>query len=392
MQNFIKFLSNADCSLSVDSGESIELQAGQVVKIQLEEGEYLFEFHGENDTLSVEYSLIKPEFDDLIRVDWNNRTIISKILPMQSSPYNPDHRMIQKDEINRYFLIDIQTGWRKELPYEYVSNFRSDGYAVVAMKQRRGSNGGVSPSGAVGLIDKVGNIVVPLVYSSISEVSNGYMFAIAHGDPYLTTVLDQYGKELFTRKAFLGSRKPYTTPTVCKDGLIRTDEIYESKLGLGYINLQNEIVISPKYEEIERCGYDLFKVRLADKYGLIDKSEKILIPFEYGGMTPFQIGQQKEWKFVFIVRHNNYHDSEEKYRIIDMHDKPAIELQFEEYKIYRHGLYLKIDDTWHLWDRHLTFIAKFTEDLIIFNDSVCLKDGEKIIPISSVYPNLMKFE
>ena len=178
----IKFLSNADCSLSVDSGESIELQAGQVVKIQLEEGEYLFEFHRENDTLSVEYSLIKPEFVDLIRVDWNNKTIISKILPMQSSPYNPDHRMIQKDEINRYFLIDIQTGWRKELPYEYVSNFRSDGYAVVAMKQRRASNGEVSPSGAVGLMDKAGNIVVPLVYSSISEVSNGYMFAIVYNE------------------------------------------------------------------------------------------------------------------------------------------------------------------------------------------------------------------
>lgn len=387
MQNFIKFHSNADCSLSIDSGKSIELQVGQVVKIQLEEGEYLFEFHRENDTLSVEYSLIKPEFVDLIRVDWNNKTIISKILPMQSSPYNPDHRMIQKDEINRYFLIDIQTGWRKELPYEYVSNFRSDGYAVVAMKQRRASNGKVSPSGAVGLMDKAGNIVVPLVYDSISEVSNGYMFACGQGG---TTVLNQYGKELFTRNALLGSRK--TTPTVCKDGLIRTYETYESKLGLGYINLQNEIVISPKYEEIERCGYDLFKVRLADKYGLIDKSEGILIPFEYGGMTPFQIGQQKEWTFVFIVRHNNYHDSEEKYRIIDVYNKPAIELQFEEYKIYRHGLYLKIGDTWHLWDRHLTFIAKFTESQIIFNDSVCLKDGEKVIPISSAHPNLMKFE
>ena len=384
----IKFLSNADCSLSIDSGKSMELQTGQVIKIQLEEGEYLFEFHGENDTLSVEYSLIKPEFDDLIRVDWINRTIISKILPMQSSPYNPDHRMIQKDEINRYFLIDIQTGWRKELPYEYVSNFRSDGYAVVAMKQRRESNGGVSPSGAVGLIDKAGTIQVPLVYNSISAVSNGYMFAYGQGG---TTVLNQYGKELFTRNALLGSRKPYTTPTVCKDGLIRTYETSESKFGLGYINLQNEIVISPMYEEIERCGYDLFKVRLADKYGLIDKSEKILIPFEYGGMTPFQIGQQKEWTFVFIVRHNNYRDSEEKYRIIDVYNKPAIELQFEEYKIYRHGLYLKIGDTWHLWDRHLTFIAKFTESQIIFNDPVCLKDGEKIVPLFCVYPNLSEY-
>lgn len=304
---------------------------------------------------------------------------------MQASYYNPDHRMIQRDDQNRYFLVDIQTGWRKELPYGYVSDFRSDGYAIVAMKRRNSSNSSLSP---VGLINKAGDIIIPLVYSSISEVSNGYMFASAHDDIWLTTVFDQNGRKLFTRRAHLGGIKE---PKVCKDGLIRTNEIYDSKLGVGYINLQNEIVISPMYQEIERCGYNLFKVSLENRYGLIDKSEQTLISIEYGAMTPFQIGPRDKWSFVFIVRHNNYHDSEEKYQIVDTHNKPALNVQFDEYKIYRYGLYLKIGNMWYLWDRNLTSIAEFTEDQIIFNDVGCLKDGEKIIPVPSIYPNLLTY-
>lgn len=307
---------------------------------------------------------------------------------MQDSYYNPDHRMILRDDQNGYFLVDIQTGWRKELPYSYVSDFRSDGYAIVAMKRQNSSNNKLSPAGAIGLINKTGDIIVPLIYSSISEVSNGYMLATAYNDMWLTSVLDINGHKLFSRRAQLGSVK---YPSVCKDGLIRTNEIYNSKLGFGYINLQNDIVISPMYEGIERCGYNLFKVKLENRYGLIDKSEQTLISIEYGGMTPFQIGPRDKWSFVFIIRHNNYHDSEEKYQIVDTHNKPALNVQFDEYKIYRYGLYLKIGKMWYLWDRNLTAIAEFTEDQIIFNDVVCLKDGEKIIPVPSIYPNLLTY-
>lgn len=56
----------------------------------------------------------------------------------------------------------------------------------------------------------------------------------------------------------------------------------------GYVNMQNELVIEPKYELAQSFSQGLASVMLNDKYGYIDKTGETVLDFEYDLATPFE--------------------------------------------------------------------------------------------------------
>ena len=56
----------------------------------------------------------------------------------------------------------------------------------------------------------------------------------------------------------------------------------------GYVNLNNKMVIEPKYELAQSFSMGLANVMLNDKYGYIDKTGKVVLDFKYELATPFE--------------------------------------------------------------------------------------------------------
>ena len=74
----------------------------------------------------------------------------------------------------------------------------------------------------------------------------------------------------------------------------------------GYVNMQNEMIIEPKYELAQSFSMGVANVMLNDKYGYIDKTGKEVIPFKYELATPFEedgtarVKQDGRWAIITL--------------------------------------------------------------------------------------------
>ncbi len=74
----------------------------------------------------------------------------------------------------------------------------------------------------------------------------------------------------------------------------------------GYVNMQNEMVIEPKYELAQSFSMGVANVMLGDKYGYVDKTGKEVIGFKYELATPFEedgtarVKQDGRWAIITI--------------------------------------------------------------------------------------------
>jgi hypothetical protein len=131
-------------------------------------------------------------------------------------------------------------------------------------------------NGYCGLIDKYGNIAVPLIYTHIGEFNDGLAVA------------------------FKGRARGYGGPcgAIDKNGNIVIDFIYEgmgafqnglavaySEGKFGVINQSGEFVIPLIYGEISGFLDGFAQVRKDDKWGILDNTGEIVIPFEYDNIV-----------------------------------------------------------------------------------------------------------
>ena len=180
--------------------------------------------------------------------------------------------------------------------FDLAKKFKKNGFAEV------------KKNSSWGLINRQGKIIIPLNYSSIERSNffprsgywvelNGKFGMIDINGNSLMPMIFPEPPIYFNRGIFYFQNKNPLTITgesFFPDGLKYKNPIFEEffitqnngKLGITNI-LKNEIIIPHEYERIEpvsSCNLDYLKVWKDKKFGLIDISNKIIIPIEFANL------------------------------------------------------------------------------------------------------------
>jgi hypothetical protein len=131
--------------------------------------------------------------------------------------------------------------------------------------------------GKCGLIDRYGNIVVPLIYYRISEFNEGLAVAQKNGE-----------------NIYRGGYSDGKCGVIDKEGNIIINFMYDNISSFyngvavvynegkfGVINKSGEIIVPLIYNEISGFNDRFASVIKDDKWGVIDNTGEIIIPFEY---------------------------------------------------------------------------------------------------------------
>lgn len=182
------------------------------------------------------------------------------------SPFQNGFSRVEKEGNMGYINKDGE----EILPCHYIISKEEfqNGYAVAGMHY--GDKDGF------GLVDTMGNEVIPCVYSAVSQLYNGLALV---EDNLKCGFFDATGKEVI-------SFGKYSTALPFSEGLAAV----RSQGRMGYINPSDEVVIPFKYD---RCypfsdGYAI--VRNKGKYGMINKAGEEVIPCLYDKLSPFKHG------------------------------------------------------------------------------------------------------
>jgi hypothetical protein len=155
--------------------------------------------------------------------------------------FTDGHAFVMDDQLNAY-VID-KTGKRMYSQYRITSNFH-EGYAPLKGGYR-GDKFNLKENLLMGLIDSTGYVIIEPQFESIGEYGSG-----------LVPVL-------------VGSEK--------QEGMYLKDDFKTLKYNggkWGFINLKNEFIIHPVYDEARGFHEGLAPVRVGDKWGYIEPSGK----------------------------------------------------------------------------------------------------------------------
>lgn len=142
--------------------------------------------------------------------------------------------------------------------------------------------------GKYGLIDSLGNIIIPFIYDKISQNDDGYILATLADKNYL---FDRNGKSIIPQE--------YTTDNYFSDGLI----VVSINNKWGFMNRDKKLVINMEYDLVSDFYENKAVVYKNEKCGIIDTSGKILIPIIYEGLEIYHNGYIKvkaDCKFGFL--------------------------------------------------------------------------------------------
>lgn len=191
--------------------------------------------------------------------------------------------------------------------YSYVSN---DGF--VYLSKRQGTKEGV--------MDILGNIIIPFEYLDIFHLKNGFFRVIKYNNgKHVYGFFNSKGKQVIPFKyadatafsdkgfahvteQFLGKRFVINTKgeivSILKypvkrmtfsEGLVPA--LDSSKYG--YINHKNEIIIGFKYDEAESFRNGLARVSINGKFGFINTKGGVVIPIKFD-IAPYYFTQKVE--------------------------------------------------------------------------------------------------
>ena len=380
----VKFTSTQDAVLVIDSDKPIAIKANRVFVKELDEGCYQFEFRSNDQCIIVDYELIAPLFVDLIHVDWAHNEAYSKILP--SRYYNPDDRQIQKTDDGQYCLVDTRTGWVKDFPMYLLSNMKDNNLIQICFRNTK----------KCGVINKNGEVLIPLKYYSILEGTHYYLGQIGFFDG--TDVYDLKGKFIFHSKYLLSK-------DVRADLFQHSGNEYHKEYSTGYVTLDDELIL----EEFFNCqkiyrpsgcrgyvGNNLFisERNIApsdriDRACVVNIKGKVIIPYEYERIIPFQTVD----RYVFLCKN----PATGHYKILDETNQDLCLNNIDEYEDYRithhdQCLWLLSEGTWTLFDRRLHKITTYPESQLFFNNGIYLNIQEHITYISDYIINQLMSE
>lgn len=125
-------------------------------------------------------------------------------------------------------------------------------------------------NGRAGLMDTLGNVIVPAAYDRISFADNTELLFASKGTK--TEVFDLDGKALKTLDFVVGQSQFYFQHLIYKNGKT------------GVIDSLGTIVIQPIYNDIKPAGFGNYLVCLNDQWGLVDQQGQEILPVAYEGL------------------------------------------------------------------------------------------------------------
>lgn len=149
--------------------------------------------------------------------------------------------------------------------FAYASPYQSNGLAVVEQR------------GKQGLINAAGQFIVPPVYQSISDFSEGR-----------ATVIDEAGFRVIDDNGRTITAKPFAYIGSYSNGLAVFSETNAAGASrYGYLDLQGRTAIPAQYEEAGDFAYGKALVKIKDnEYALINPSGKPLVVYRHPFVGP----------------------------------------------------------------------------------------------------------
>lgn len=364
MKTIARIFSNKPCTMVVGSSAVKALKTNRIVCLDLEVNQnYKIEFFIEKEGV-IEKTLMLSLTPDsvctayIVSVDWSNENI-----SCLKDNTDPTHRHLKMDENNKphCFIYDAKTFslcHGIDAPYEYCGDFNEFGLAKV--RYNAGCKG--SSDYKFGVIDKNCRIIIPLEYESL-RIYDGYIFASQkerNNENYIDYiyVLSLEGNVLFKRKASFASSNYKKSGELYnpkdRDGLI---PIYDYEEGFCYINIDNEIVLKPKYCG-ERFDDQLFICRYDNRFhcGVVDIEGNIIISFNYEDIHPIKMPKSNKYVYIVGAKRNKY------FIVVDSNEQQVINGSFERVEFRDDIICLLRENEWYFYDRNFKFITKYKQE------------------------------
>lgn len=191
----------------------------------------------------------------------------------------PNETFIAKKE-NKYLLINA-SGKEISKKYDFIEYDQKSFFKV-----KLGSYYGV--------IDSNDIIMIPFEYDTLPININAIFYKVKKTK---YGVIDSSNKIIIP---FLYDNISYSNEG---KGILANVFIFTSNDKEGIIDLKNKVLIQPNYDKIVFTN-DYLKVSQNNKYGVINQSEQLIIPFEYSGLYQFEgkerfrVSKDKLWGVI----------------------------------------------------------------------------------------------
>ena len=203
------------------------------------------------------------------------------------------------------------------IPFQYDEAYAfSEGLARVAIETGEKINGGTSVS-KIGFIDTQGNVVIPFEYTSGGNFSDGMVWVGRHiADSYGYIIsefaqIDKTGKIIvpfgmgrtvdfheglaaYDAKSYIDKTgkivqsKHYASTSGFHEGLAAVTIVPYPNIQMGYVDKADNIIIPAQFKDARPFGDGLAAVSNQDgKWGMIDRTGKVIVPFEYYSIGTF---------------------------------------------------------------------------------------------------------
>ncbi len=158
---------------------------------------------------------------------------------------------------NIYGVIDKEGMWKVRPKYDDISDF-SRGLAAVCL------------NGKKGFIDINGNVVIPLVWDTVTSFGTGGLAFARANYPMVSCMIDASGKQQLM------------LPLECQYARSFSENMLAAKgeQGWGYIDREGKWVIAPEYDEIGDFSDGVAPVCKGEKWSFIDSEGKEVMDVE----------------------------------------------------------------------------------------------------------------
>lgn len=251
-----------------------------------------------------------------------------------------------------YGLIDKYNNEIIPFLYSRVDQSNTNGYVVILDNR-------------YGFYDSFGNQTIPNIYESITPVyysETNMLIAKRYGK---VGVIDLYGNVILPFnydkiERYVQSEKAFIVSQGGLEKLIRTDQTS---------------IFKGQYEQISEHGNNHFLVKKDGKMGVINRSEQVIVPFEY---TQIQTGSTKESDYstvqTFITKVND------KWGVYDVFlKKTIIENKYDEILLIGRKYYsAKLNDKWGLFkDENLILPIEYDKIENKYSNALGVRKGNK---------------
>jgi len=247
-----------------------------------------------------------------------------------------------------------------------------------------------------GVLDYNGKEVIPCKYEAMVDFNKYYIILIVNGKDSLIkrsnnkVLLSNYYRIYFNNNKIIAIKKHYSIN-------YEKEEIYDNNLNL---------IIPLSYDYIRYVNDDCIYIKKNGKHGVVNSSNKILIPFMYDNLSRLRIYDEKTRKFkksdLFVVYKNGL------YGCIDKNNKIIIPIVYDKLlSDFREGLmaveknngvgFIDINNNVVIPFKYNTSLNcesncfEFINGLAIVNKNesvgVINKKGEVVVPI--IYDNII---